>query len=112
MNHCRFEPFGDLWKCAVCEFTTRKPSPVPPKKNCVPLPPIAERIASAANAAAQFIAGGCATVSRETAEARAATCGACESFDGTLCRECGCFVAAKIRLPAEQCPLGKWRVHP
>jgi hypothetical protein len=45
-----------------------------------------------------------------TAESRLEVCRGCERlFKPTLtCRECGCFMAAKTRLSAATCPLGKW----
>lgn len=31
---------------------------------------------------------------------------------GFMCRDCGCLVAAKIRVASEVCPLGKWPAVP
>lgn len=44
------------------------------------------------------------------AESRLDVCRGCERlFTPTLtCKECGCFMAAKTRLTAATCPLGKW----
>ena len=51
-----------------------------------------------------------------TIAAREATCGGCEHLDRSLlgirrCDKCGCSVAAKIRLKAERCPVGKWEAE-
>ena len=51
-----------------------------------------------------------------TIAAREATCGGCEHLDRSLlgirrCDKCGCAVAAKIRLKAERCPVGKWEAE-
>lgn len=41
--------------------------------------------------------------------ARWRTCRDCDRLDATYrCRECGCFMKAKVKLSAAECPLGKW----
>ena len=37
-------------------------------------------------------------------------CRSCDRFNNTtkLCKECGCFMPAKTKLPNEACPIGKW----
>ena len=42
------------------------------------------------------------------AQARLNICKGCDQWDGTTCRQCGCFTALKVRLPKEACPMGKW----
>lgn len=41
---------------------------------------------------------------------RAATCNSCEHLNKTLsiCKKCGCFMPAKVRLKWASCPIGKW----
>ena len=58
--------------------------------------------------AAQFVASGGKTVSREVREERLAICKMCPQYDGTRCIQCGCFIAAKTWVPHEKCPAGKW----
>lgn len=41
-------------------------------------------------------------------ERRLAICKGCDQWDGSRCKQCGCFTALKVRLPAEACPIGKW----
>lgn len=40
--------------------------------------------------------------------ARQHICLHCDRLAKGFCRACGCLVAAKIRLRAETCPIGKW----
>ena len=44
------------------------------------------------------------------ADERFAVCKACDRYvAGThQCRECGCIMNAKVKLPNASCPLGKW----
>ncbi len=58
--------------------------------------------------AAQFVANGAKTVSREVREERLSICKMCPQYDGTRCIQCGCFIAAKTWVPHEKCPAGKW----
>lgn len=46
--------------------------------------------------------------SKDDAIARKAICDVCPKKLGMLCGECGCLVAAKVRLNAASCPLNKW----
>jgi hypothetical protein len=41
---------------------------------------------------------------------RLAICRECPRlFKPTMtCKECGCFMQVKARIPAQSCPLGKW----
>lgn len=41
---------------------------------------------------------------------RMSICKKCPLFDSMFgrCRECGCFIRAKVQLAAEECPKGKW----
>jgi hypothetical protein len=41
---------------------------------------------------------------------RISICRKCPLYDSMFgrCRECGCFVRAKVELSAEECPIGKW----
>ncbi len=46
----------------------------------------------------------------ELAQQRLDICEKCPSLDKDLgrCRECGCFVQAKVKMNFEDCPVGKW----
>jgi hypothetical protein len=39
---------------------------------------------------------------------RAEICNVCEFRETGLCKKCGCFLEAKIRIPVAKCPIGKW----
>jgi len=49
----------------------------------------------------------------ETMAERKALCLSCPIYDFGVCVEekggCGCFVAAKVKLKSEACPLDKWK---
>ena len=46
----------------------------------------------------------------EKAEERINICVQCDKFnDLGLCTECGCVMAAKVKIETSSCPLGKWK---
>lgn len=49
-------------------------------------------------------------VETQIAKERLEICKGCEKFVSatTQCKECGCVMAAKTKLPNASCPLGKW----
>jgi hypothetical protein len=49
-------------------------------------------------------------VSDTIAEERMAICNGCEMLIQATktCKECGCFMSAKTKLPNASCPLNKW----
>jgi hypothetical protein len=50
-------------------------------------------------------------VSEEVGATRMDICKACPELLPTgNCKECGCFMSAKTKLPNASCPLGKWDV--
>ena len=51
-------------------------------------------------------------VENEIAKERLAICEACPELKPATkqCKECGCFMVAKTKLPNASCPLGKWDV--
>ncbi len=51
------------------------------------------------------------TADSPMSERRLAICKGCDQWDGSRCRQCGCFTGLKVRLPAEACPIGKWAVE-
>ena len=63
---------------------------------------------SAARALTRFVGSGLKAVRAETLTFRRQQCGACVQYTGLRCRVCGCFTNLKLRLPHEECPLGRW----
>jgi hypothetical protein len=51
-------------------------------------------------------------VESEVAEERMAICRACPQLIQALsqCKECGCIMTAKTKLPNASCPLDKWGI--
>lgn len=48
-------------------------------------------------------------VSAEVKESRLAICLDCDQLNiWGQCRECGCVMPLKVRVPSARCPLGKW----
>lgn len=47
-------------------------------------------------------------VSKEDALARKAICETCPAKSGLICSDCGCIIAAKVRVNTSKCPQGKW----
>ena len=39
---------------------------------------------------------------------RRSLCESCPKMDFGVCTDCGCFLAAKVKLKSEKCPEGKW----
>lgn len=46
----------------------------------------------------------------DKARLRMEICKRCPMFDATLkrCKDCGCFMPAKVQLPDAKCPQGRW----
>ena len=54
-------------------------------------------------------------VKQHIAVERRKICNSCPSLDQVIvptCKECGCLLAAKVRLSDAECPLKKWLSHP
>ena len=49
-------------------------------------------------------------VSDEIAEQRVKICQKCEWYDAAQhrCKECGCYLAPKVKFSLESCPIGSW----
>jgi hypothetical protein len=48
-------------------------------------------------------------VETDTAQERLAICKECPMLQATgTCKECGCFMSQKVKLPNAYCPLHKW----
>lgn len=46
-----------------------------------------------------------------TARERYIICKSCDEFNNVLrtCKQCGCFMPAKVTVSYAQCPVGKWQ---
>ena len=77
-------------------------------------PTLPERAGSLLRATARFAKSGFKAVSSDVLIAREDICRECPEWDPQAfsatgkCRKCGCSTWAKLRMPAESCPLGKW----
>jgi hypothetical protein len=71
-------------------------------------PDVVTRAASFTASMARFAAGGFRTVSHQTYQDRFAHCLACPHYDLGVCQRCGCWLDAKVKMPHEACPEGKW----
>jgi hypothetical protein len=78
------------------------------------LPPFAERLNNARQAAKRVIStvikGDQILLAAEEAGVRLEICGRCEFYrhsDG-MCSKCGCLITVKVKLATERCPLHKW----
>ncbi|HND36769.1 MAG TPA: DUF6171 family protein [Nitrosomonas sp.] len=60
------------------------------------------------NVMTQAIKTGKLRATAETVEKRLEICNGCEFLKDNRCLECGCFLALKAGLHAENCPKGKW----
>jgi len=43
-----------------------------------------------------------------TTEERLEICKSCEHYKLGICMKCGCILQVKARIPAAECPIGKW----
>lgn len=65
--------------------------------------------ATAATRLARAVAQGQETeVNPLVRDGRRALCEECPRREAQFCGLCGCWLAAKVRLATENCPLGKW----
>jgi hypothetical protein len=52
-------------------------------------------------------------VTKDEEEKRYDICKGCDKLTVTNnCKECGCFMPAKVKLKYAECPIGKWGVKP
>jgi hypothetical protein len=86
----------------------RSQSPQPVAEPCCDKP--RRSIVSAARGAIGLAkaTAGINAADRDTIEQRYATCQACPHNDCGQCQRCGCWIAPKIRIRSENCPLGTW----
>ena len=75
-------------------------------------PGLLQQAGTAAAAFARFVASGGRRVPPEIQAQRLEHCRRCEYHDRSRCKLCGCYLAAKVVLPLEECPIGRWEAHP
>ena len=83
-------------RCSTCGDTARQPS-TPAKTN------VLKGIIGLTKAHAGFDKAEDATVIE-----RQSICERCEQNDLGRCRQCGCYLWAKVRVAGERCPMAKW----
>ncbi len=71
-------------------------------------PPIRTQAGNLAGALFAWAVSGFSTASAEEQARRLDICRACPEWDGSRCRKCGCYTAAKVRMKTEHCPMSKW----
>lgn len=85
----------------------------PPAPAPVETPSLVTQFVTATQAAATFVASGFEALPEADVQARLAICNGCDQRTaGGMCSGCGCWLAAKARLPHEVCPAGKWPTPP
>jgi hypothetical protein len=98
-------------------IAVRGPDPPPVAAPATPptsSPNLIEMGVSAMTAAARWIAAGSPMRTPEQSAECQAICQSCEHWKAPKrrgkgkCSHCGCFLASKIRMATESCPLGKW----
>lgn len=47
-------------------------------------------------------------VTTDKYESRINVCKNCSDYDGTRCKQCGCFMELKTKIKNARCPLNKW----
>ncbi|WP_165229611.1 tetratricopeptide repeat protein [Aquisphaera insulae] len=101
------EQAASLGSASFVNAQVRSPQPAPSSKSR-----LLRMAMSATKAMMAFVGSGMKTIQPEVRAVRLALCGLCEHHTGQRCRICGCFTRAKSLMAHEQCPLGKWPVHP
>jgi len=76
------------------------------------LPPFREQVKNAVIASRKVIKNAIKNkpilVDDEIREGREEICEKCDNLKNGRCFECGCFLAMKLVLATEKCPIGKW----
>lgn len=103
---CEF--FTEEGQQAARERALASPAPSSPARPCCGQ--IAAGIVGLAKVAAQAVGIPIDQAPRDAAAKRHVICIGCDRFKSGMCVECGCLVAAKVRIASEQCPLEppKW----
>jgi len=60
------------------------------------------------HATVDWAAAGFPVASREEQARRLATCRGCEHWRDNRCLLCGCYLARKVAMKTEHCPIDKW----
>jgi hypothetical protein len=125
---CQFEQIAEgVIQCQVCK-TKRETQEAPEKyhrkcgldpkqKSTGVAAPVDEKCCSRAISPATIAAGFVGSMVTwaksgfalsEKASERLQICQGCDELKNGRCQVCQCFVAAKVKLATEKCPLGKW----
>jgi len=106
---CMIQDLGEgLW-----EIDTEHPA-YPRARDSTAGPSLASKVVNFATASAKHLAAGAPMASEEEIKRRHAICVACEFFDGSACKKCGCPVIrekhylSKLSWADQSCPVGKW----
>lgn len=104
---CEF--FTEEGRRAEKERATATPAPAAPNRPCCGQK-IAHGIIGLGKVAAQAVGIPIDQAPRDVAAKRHRICLTCDRWESGMCVECGCLVAAKVRIASEQCPLEppKW----
>ena len=89
------------WQRKVCEIAGILP-------DTSIRPPVYRQAGTLARALWDWATSGFVMASEEEQAQRMAICRACDRWDGSRCRLCGCYLAAKVRMQTEHCPIAKW----
>ena len=100
--------FTPIYAAAPPPAAPSPASPPAPSPASATAAGVFDRAASFTASMAKFAAGGFRTVSHQTYQDRFAHCLPCPHYDLGLCRLCGCWLDAKVQMPHEACPEGKW----
>lgn len=71
-------------------------------------PPVHIKAASLGRAFWDWAVSGFRMASEDEARRRMNICVACPEWERGRCRICGCFLAPKVRMKTEHCPIYKW----
>jgi predicted Zn-ribbon and HTH transcriptional regulator len=81
-------------------------------------PNIIERAANLINAGVKYVEAGIPSLlNNDLHSDRMRQCSSCTENNEGICvainpstgKACGCFIAAKTKVPTEECPVGKWK---
>lgn len=72
------------------------------------LPPATTMAGNLGKALVGFVSDGGQLATAEELERRLLVCSTCEHRRNTRCAVCGCFLDAKAKMRAQECPLGYW----
>lgn len=72
------------------------------------MPSAAQQAANLAGSLWDWAISGFSMAGEDEVARRLAICATCPQWDDGRCKLCGCYLAAKVRLKTEHCPISKW----